>query len=113
MAKRYPFVDALHERIEAARMARGLSFERLGALADVNAAQVWRICQGDFATLNPSVLKICKVLGLSPDDVDWAAATPVADPIEAQLAAEAIAAWDRTDAGARLLTRVLRALRST
>lgn len=112
MAKHYPLVDALAKRIEAARIARTLSFERLGQMAEVNAAQAWRICQGDFATLNPSVLKICNALDLEPEG-DVKAQRAAANPIEARLAAEAIAAWDRTEAGARLLTRVLRAFRSS
>lgn len=109
MAKQYPSARALGKRIDGARSARRLSYARLGHLAQVNGAQAWRICRGEFATLNPSVLRICSVLHLRPDEA-WAAA-PGPDPVEAQLAAEAIAAWDRTEAGAVLLTRVLRAFR--
>lgn len=109
MAKQYPSARALGKRIDGARSTRRLSYARLGQLAQVNGAQAWRICRGEFATLNPSVLRICSVLRLRPDEA-WAAAT-APDPVEAQLAAEAIAAWDRTEAGAELLTRVLRAFR--
>lgn len=109
MAKRYPFVERLASRLAAARKDRALSYAQLGALAEVDRAQAYRICLGQFATLNPGVLRICSALGVAPEG-----GTDAADPLEgmeAQLAAEAIAAWDRTKEGAQLVMRVLRALR--
>lgn len=110
MATPYPFVDQLASRLEAARKERRLSVARLGKLAGVDGAQAWRICRGDFATLNPGVLKICNELGVTPRGAMFPVSEGL-DGIEAQLATEAVAAWDRTEAGAQLVLRVLRALR--
>lgn len=110
MAKHYPFVDDLASRLDAARAKRGLSYGRLGEMAEVDTAHVWRICRGEFATLSSSVLKICNELDVKPQGKVPTNASAL-DGTEARLAAEVIAAWDRTEAGAQLLTRVLRALR--
>lgn len=111
MAQRYPHASSLAEQISAKRRKRALSFEQLGVLADVDGSQVFRICRGDFKTLNPSVLKICNALGLQPLANGLAVPAPQVDDQAAMLSAEVLAAWDRTDAGAKKLKRVLRALR--
>ncbi|HXA40284.1 MAG TPA: hypothetical protein VNW53_14895 [Phenylobacterium sp.] len=86
-----------------------MTFEQLGTLAEVDGAQAWRICRGDFTTLNPSVLKICNALGIEPEAEGLVVPAAKTTSVEAKLAAEVLAAWDRTEEGARLLTRVLRA----
>lgn len=112
MAKPYRHAQHLANEIEAARRERGLTFGRLAALAEVDTAQAWRICNAKFTTLNPGVLRICNAIGVMPEGDGGL--VPPAGPgaTEAKLAAEAVAAWDRTEAGAQLLTRVLRAFRS-
>lgn len=113
MARRYRHVETLAAKIDAARESRGLTYDQLGAVAGIDVGQTWRICKAKFATLNPGVLKICNALGVRPE-IDGLVVPDVgADGAEAKLAAEVVAAWDRTEAGARLLTRVLRALRSS
>jgi transcriptional regulator with XRE-family HTH domain len=110
MARRYPHASSLAIELERARLDRGLTYEQLGALAEVDTGQVWRICKGEFATLNPGVLRICSALGVQPNDGGGnRGVSPLG--VEATLAAEAVAAWDRTDTGAKLIMRVLRALR--
>ncbi len=111
MARRYAHVVSLAEEISLRREKRGLSFEELGKLAAVDVAQTFRICRGEFKTLNPSVLKICNALGIRPQLDGWA--MPVAPPNRhaEMLSVEVLAAWDNTDAGAKRLQRILRALR--
>lgn len=110
MAKRYEHASTLSKAISVRRRERNLSFENLGFLAGVDGAQAFRICRGEFKTLNPSVLKICNVLGIQPE-ADGMALQPRGDnEMEAMLSAEVLTAWDRTEAGAMLLKRVLRAL---
>ena len=112
MAKPYLHVDALAKEIEAARCERGLTYGQLAALAEIDAAQAWRICRARFSTLNPGVLRICNAVGVRPE---WSGGLiPPTTPgaTETKLAAEVVAAWDRTEAGAQLLTRVLRAFRA-
>lgn len=110
MARPYEHARSLAEEISARRQKMALSYEQLGVLADVDGSQVFRICRGDFKTLNPSVLKICNVLGIQPK-ADGVALRPSGDDeVAAMLCAEVLAAWDRTEAGARRLKKVLRAL---
>jgi transcriptional regulator with XRE-family HTH domain len=110
MAKRYEHASTLSRAISARRQERGLSFEKLGVLSGVNGAQAFRICRGEFKTLNPSVLRICNALGIQPE-ADGMALQPRGDnEIEVMLSAEVLTAWDRTEAGAMLLKRVLRAM---
>lgn len=76
----------------------------------MDVAQAFRICRGEFKTLNPSVLKICNALEIQPE-ADGMALQPRGDnEMEVMLSAEVLTAWDRTEAGAMLLKRVLRAL---
>lgn len=110
MAKRYEHAASLSQQISLGRRQRGLSFKQLGILADVNAAQVFRICRGEFKTLNPSVLRICNVLCIQPEGDRMMLHPSGNDQMEAMLSAEVLTAWDRTEAGAMLLKRVLRAL---
>src|ERR1700719_291466 len=99
MAKLYEPASALSQKISALRRERALSFEKLGGLAGVDVAQTFRICQGEFKTLNPSVLKICKVLGIQPQ-ADGMVLQPAEGSVtEAMLSAEVLAAWDRTETG--------------
>ncbi|MFM9975976.1 MAG: helix-turn-helix domain-containing protein [Beijerinckiaceae bacterium] len=110
MAKLYKNGSALASEIRTCREARGISYEKLALTADVNVAQAFRICQGDFKTLNPSVLKICNTLGVQPK-ADSPDAHPASDEATAALlSSEVLTAWDHTQAGAELLIRVLRAL---
>lgn len=110
MAKRYKHASTLARTISARRCERALSFENLGVLAGVDGAQVFRICRGEFKTLNPSVLKICNVLEIQPE-ADGITLQPRGEnEMEAMLSAEVLTAWDRTEAGAMFLKRVLRAL---
>jgi hypothetical protein len=111
MSKRYPHAASLAEQIAAKRRARALSFERLGALASVDASQAFRICRGEFKTLNPSVLKICNALGIHPPAEGYAYPQAEESNQAAMLSAEVLSSWDRTDAGALRLRRILRALR--
>lgn len=111
MAQRYSHASSLAAQISARRQKRALSFEQLGLLAGVDGSQVFRICRGDFKTLNPSVLKICNALGIQPLAEGLAIPAPQVGDHAAMLSAEVLAAWDRTDAGAKKLKRVLRALR--
>lgn len=108
MAKGYPHIVALARVIADRRVALGLSFTQLGALAGVDGGQAFRVCRGEFKTLNPSVLKICNALDIQPKGSQPLVQADIS--IEAMLAAEAIRAWDRTESGAHLLTRVLRAI---
>ncbi|KPF55364.1 hypothetical protein IP65_04340 [Novosphingobium sp. AAP1] len=110
MAKRYEHTLSLAKAISARRRERGLTFEQLGFLSDVNAAQAFRICRGEFKTLNPSVLKICNALEIEPETDGMARQRFGDTAIEAMLSAEVLTAWDRTVAGAKLIKRVLRAL---
>lgn len=55
----------LGQRISAARRAAGLSVTALGAKALVHHSSVSRAEQGYFQTVNPSVRKICTVLGIA------------------------------------------------
>ena len=111
MAKRYEHASVLSKAISAGRRERDLSFENLGVLAGVDGAQVFRICRGEFKTLNPSVLKICNVLGIQPEP-DGMALQPKGDnEMAAMLSAEVLSAWDSTEDGAMQLKRVLRAQR--
>ena len=110
MAKRYQHASTLSKTISARRSERALSFENLGVLAGVDSAQAFRICRGEFKTQNPSVLRICNVLEIQPDPDGMTLQPRGENEIEAMLSAEVLTAWDRTEAGAKFLKRVLRAL---
>jgi hypothetical protein len=111
MAREYEHVSALAREIRTRREEKALSFEKLGHLAGVDAAQAFRICRGEFKTLNPSVLKMCNALGVQPKADEMALQSLGNGATEAMLSTEVLSAWDRTDAGAKFLVRVLRALR--
>ena len=110
MAKPYKYASSLAKEIDDRRKKRSLSFEKLGVLSDVDTAQTFRICRGDFRTLNPSVLKICNALDVVPDLGEANKSPSHPNELEKMLSAEVLAAWDKTDAGEMFLKRVLRAL---
>ena len=110
MAKRYEHASELAKEISARRHERALSFEKLGLFADVDVSQTFGICRGEFRTLNPSVLKICNVLEIQPQADGMTLQPKGANATEVRLSAEVLSAWDRTEAGANFLVRVLRAL---
>ncbi len=110
MAKRYKHASTLSRAISARRLDRALSYENLGVLSGVDGAQTFRICRGEFKTLNPSVLKICNTLGIQPEADGLALQPTGSNEMEVMLSAEVLTAWDRTEAGALFLKRVLRAL---
>ena len=110
MAKHYEHVSILSREISARRQERDLSFENLGFLAGVDGAQAFRICRGEFKTLNPSVLKICNALGIQPAADGITLQPRGTNEMEVMLSSEVLTAWDQTEAGAMLLKRVLRAL---
>lgn len=110
MAKPYEHASDLANELSARREERRLSYENLGFMAGVDVAQAFRICHGEFKTLNPSVLKICNVLGIHPKADGMVLQPTGSNATEAMLSAEVLTAWDRTKAGAELLKRVLRAL---
>ena len=112
MARRYPHAPELARRIEAGRLERSLSFQDLGILAFVDGSQAFRICRGEFKTLNPGVLRICNALGIRPSAEGHAVPQPREGDYASMLSTEVLASWDRTEAGAKRLRRILRALRS-
>ena len=101
----------LAREIDANRLKRSLAFEALGILADVDGSQAFRICQGEFKTLNPSVLRICNALGIQPPAESHVIPRSSESGLASMLSAEVLAAWDQTDVGAKRLRRILRALR--
>lgn len=111
MAKNYEHISGLAKEISVRRQKQSLSYENLGFMAGVDVAQTFRICRGEFKTLNPSVLKICNVLQIEPKADGMVLQAVGNSATEAMLSAEVLTAWDRTEAGAELLKRVLRALR--
>ena len=111
MTQRYPHALNLARQIEAARRERSLGFERLGVLARVDGSQTFRICRGEFKTLNPSVLRICNALGIQPLADGHAVPRRGESGLALMLSAEVLAVWDRTEVGAKRLQRILRALR--
>ncbi len=113
MAEQYEHAPRLAKEISDRRHDLSLSFEKLGLLSDVDTSQVYRICRGEFRTLNPSVLKICSVLGISPVADGTVLRPKGSNAIETRLSAEVLSAWDKTEAGAKVLIRVLRALRQS
>ena len=111
MARRYPHASAVAAELDARRRERALGFEALGILSGVDGSQAFRICRGEFKTLNPSVLKICNALGVRPHSDCYALPLAGEDGQASMLSAEVLATWDRTESGAKRLQRILRALR--
>ena len=111
MAFHYAHVSALAEEMRSKRVQRDLSFDELGTLAGMDRSQAFRICTGRFKTLNPGVLRICSALGIHPRANGHAIQQIDDGNFAAMLSAEVLAAWDRTEAGAMRLRRILRALR--
>ena len=111
MARPYAHVVSLAGELRGQRERRSLSFNDLGRLSGVDGAQAFRICRGEFKTLNPSVLKICNALGVRPQSDGWPVLATRPNQNAEMLATEVLAAWDHTDTGAKKLQRVLRALR--
>ena len=62
----------LGQRISTARRAAGLSLIALGEKALVHHSSVSRAEQGYFQTINPSVRKICTVLGIAWEEEEVA-----------------------------------------
>lgn len=110
MARSYGHIDDLAAKMERTRLRVGLSFASLGKLAGVDQGQAYRICNGQFSTLNPSVLKICNALGLSPQTDPVGGQPDRAEDLAEILRREVILAWDGTRAGAMRIRRVLKAL---
>lgn len=112
MARGYSSVDKLALEIDRRRASETLTYEALAKRADVHLTTAFRICRGDFKTLNPGVLRICKVLRITPPLEGLAPTTADRDELASMLQSEVILAWDRTPTNARVIRRVLRALSS-
>lgn len=110
MAGLYPNVDALAQLLDAARSAKGLSYNALGRSAGVDPGQANRICRGRFRRLDQSVLQICTVLGVTPPGEQQLPPLP-SDAAAQKITRELMAAWDQTPEGADRLAQVLRAMR--
>lgn len=112
MAKRYKYAPHLARKIDDVRSKKGLSYNALAALSRVDISQVYRICKtkDGFKTLNPSVLKICKILDIVIDDDTVFTLPATTNQKEAEIAAAAIGAWDRTEEGAIFIKSVLKAI---
>jgi transcriptional regulator with XRE-family HTH domain len=110
MAQPYPHVTTLAKLLAQRRLEKNLSYSDLADLARVDAAQIYRICQGRFKRLSQSVLQICAVLEIDPPGSQ----VPVPpSSTDAQLiTTELMATWDQTSAGANRLAEVLRAVRA-
>ena len=111
MARPYLHAEDLARSLEAARREKRLSYKALGNQAQVDQAQAFRICTGEFRTLGANVLRICNALGVRPPregktppaswtSVDWV------ETID-----ELAATWAKKPASARKLAGVLRAIR--
>jgi hypothetical protein len=111
MAKSYPYRAQLAQRLRDARRDQGISYAALGAHADVDPAQALRICRGQFVTLNPGVLRVCKTLRVSVDQDLVIGPALTKSAAGNQLKAELMASWDKTDEGALGLIALLRAAR--
>lgn len=55
-------IDDLQKKISAAIVVRELTYAEVSRIADVNQAQVSRICRGQFKTFSNNVAQICKAL---------------------------------------------------
>lgn len=110
MARQYPLSNVLSQEIEARRRARTLGYRKLGELAGVDSAQVYRICQGEFTTLSPSVVSICRVLGVDPEAEEISIRSYCHSELHAMLRDELDKTWDGSSSHAIVIRRVLRAL---
>jgi transcriptional regulator with XRE-family HTH domain len=100
----------LGEAIETERKLRGLSYALLGDQVGVDASQAFKICKGRFATINPSVIRLCATLDVKISYEGINAPRLAEATSAAQLQAAVLAAWDSTPQGAQRLKRILRAL---
>ena len=110
MAKQYPLSNILSKEIESRRRARGLGYRKLGELAGVDSAHVYRICQGEFTTLGASVVSICRILGVDPDADEILIRSYGHGELYEMLKSELETAWDGSSSHAILIRRILRAL---
>lgn len=91
----------------------GLSFRNIKELTGIDGGQASKICSGKFATLNPSVLKICKELGVDPTSMEENQNGQSEEgSIRRRLEAEVLAIWDNTQEGGEQLVLLLRQLKA-
>lgn len=96
--------------LEQERRLQGYSYRGINMKTGVDPGHAHNICHGAFATLNPSVLKICNLLGIDPTDPN--AEKIHIDASRKRIAAEVMALWDMTPKGARRLVALLEQIRA-
>ena len=101
-------IEALAERLSAARTSKKLSRAEIGRLAGVHASQVGRILVGQFRTISLNVVQVCRVLEIDLDDLGIQAIKN--SPAWLQLEQGIRNLWDETPHGANLIVRLLGAI---
>lgn len=89
-----------------------LTQSQLSAVAKVDPSQTSRILDGQFKTMSGNVLRICKALGVDPQEAAQGSSASVAKTRAAwaKLEASLRRAWDQTPQGAEHLVAVIDAV---
>lgn len=108
--------EILREKLQAAVAEGAVAQADLARASGVDPSQVSRILAGEFVTFGSAVVRICNVLGTTPDAKPGRATPGVEQPATARQVAwskveRAVKGlWDDTPDGAERLVRVLDAI---
>lgn len=98
-------VEDLARRVEQSRRDKGLTHDEIARSLALNQSQVSRVCAGNFASVNETVMRICIFL-----DVPLLGWTFPVDSDEYRLTAGILGIWNRTPEDAKRLLRLLQSV---
>ncbi|GHA25041.1 hypothetical protein GCM10007989_20890 [Devosia pacifica] len=96
---------AIGQRIDAARIDRGLTLPELATRTGVDYSQVFKICKGQFIVISGSVWQICNKLHISP------LPDALQDEDERRLTRGVLSLWNRTHEDADRIVKMLHSIR--
>lgn len=97
-------VQALAQRLDAARLKRGLTLEELSRATAIHKGQLSRFCNGQFVRTSPNLLRFCNFLQIDPQPYFSAQRFPES------IANQVSALWNRSAQHQEALQDMLRAL---
>lgn len=96
----------LTKGIEVRLTEMSATYSEIASATDIHASQVSRICRGQFKTISPSVVQICRFLGVDIFDVPGLGKTN--ELHQKRLKRGVLEIWDRTPEDADRIVRLLR-----
>jgi predicted XRE-type DNA-binding protein len=97
--------EKLKDEIQERFKESDLSTSAIAEITGVHQSHVSRICRGQFVTISPNVIEICKALGVKVEFVS--SSVPKLEAHRKRIVDAALAVWDKTPEGAARIVKLL------